>query len=95
MPMPESDYTAVQQRILEQDPEIAGDKTEAIEKVPEDLQTATGKLMPFANQAPDNSERAIPYEIRDYLELVDWSGPLSSKASVAVFRTTCHQFSSG
>ena len=70
----ESDYTAIQQRILERDPEIAGRKPDAIEKVPEDLQTAIGKLMPFADQTPDNSERAIPYEIRDYLELVDWSG---------------------
>ena len=70
----ESDYTAIQQRILERDPEFAGRKPDAIEKVPEDLQTSIGKLMPFANQAPDNSERAIPSEIRDYLELVDWSG---------------------
>ena len=70
----ESDYTAIQQRILEQDPAIANRKPDAIEKLPEDLQTAIGKLMPFADQAPDNPERAIPYEIRDYLELVDWSG---------------------
>ncbi len=40
----------------------------------EDLQTAIGKLMPFAEQAPDNSEPAITYQIRDYLELLDWSG---------------------
>ena len=45
-----------------------------MEKLPEDLQTAIGKLMPFADQAPENHERAIPYESRDYLELVDWSG---------------------
>ena len=70
----ESDYTAIQQRILEQDPEIASRKPEAIEKLSEDLKSAIGKLMPFADQAPDNSERAIPYNIRDYLELVDWSG---------------------
>ena len=70
----ESHYTAIQQRILERDPDIAGGTSEVIEKLPEDLQTAIGKLKPFADQAPDNSERAIPYEIRDYLELVDWSG---------------------
>ena len=33
-----------------------------------------GKLLPFANQAPEDPERVIPYEIQDYLELVDWSG---------------------
>ena len=75
----ESDYTAIQQRILEQDPKIADRQTDAVEKLPEDLQTAIGKLMPFSNQASadqkaDNPERAIPYEIQDYLELVDWSG---------------------
>ena len=75
----ESDYTAIQQRILEHDPMIADQKPEALEKLPEDLKTAIGKLMPFSDQTnvdqcPDNSERTIPYEIRDYLELVDWSG---------------------
>ena len=69
----ESDYTAIQQRILEQDPIIADRHTDAFEKLPEDLQTAIGKLMPFGDQKADNPERAIPYEIKDYLELVDWS----------------------
>ena len=69
-----SDYTSIQQRILEQDPKVADRKSKATEKMPEDLQTAIGKLMPFADQDPDNPERAIPYEVRDYLELVDWSG---------------------
>lgn len=70
----ESDYTAIQQRILERDPKIADREPESIQKLPEDLQTAIGKLMPFADQAPEDSERSIPYEIQDYLELVDWSG---------------------
>ena len=74
-----SDYTAIQQRILEQDPKIADRHTDALDKLPEDLQTAIGKLMSFSNQASadqkaDNPERTIPYEIEDYLELVDWSG---------------------
>ena len=30
--------------------------------------------MPFADQMPYEPERAIPYESRDHLELVDWSG---------------------
>ena len=75
----ESDYTAIQQRILEQDAEIATREPEAIEKLPEDLQTAIGKLMPFSDQmsaVPASTLRtpSIPYELRDYLELVDWSG---------------------
>jgi len=70
----ESDYAAIQQRILEQNPKIGTQAPEAMAKLPEDLQTAIGKLMPFADQAPENRERAIPYEIRDYLELADWSG---------------------
>ncbi|MEX0916177.1 MAG: transposase [Wenzhouxiangellaceae bacterium] len=69
-----SDYTSIQQRILEQDSAVSGSQTDAIQQLPEDLQTAIGKLMPFADQDPDNPERTIPYELRDYLELVDWSG---------------------
>ncbi|MBS3747400.1 MAG: hypothetical protein KGY53_13070 [Wenzhouxiangellaceae bacterium] len=46
----------------------------AIEKLPEDLQTAIGKLMPFTDPAPDKSDRAISYESRGYLELMDWPG---------------------
>jgi len=42
--------------------------------MPEDLRTAIGRLMPFADQAPDDPEPAIAYDTRDYLELVDWSG---------------------
>ena len=35
--------------------------------------------MPFSDQArthktPHNSERTIPYELQDYLEVVGWSG---------------------
>jgi hypothetical protein len=70
----ESDYTSVQQRIVERDPKIAAREEATLEKLPEDLRTAIGRLMPFADQCPDNPEHAIPYEIQDYLELVDWSG---------------------
>jgi len=70
----ESDYTSVQQRILERDPRIAERQPQAIERLPEDLQAAIGKLLPFADQQPEDPERAIPYEIGDYLELVDGSG---------------------
>lgn len=70
----ESDYTSVQQRVLEQDPKIADREKSSIEALPEDLRSAIGRLMPFADQAHNNPERAIPYQIQDYLELVDWSG---------------------
>ena len=75
----ESDYTAIQQRIAEQDPEIANRQLDAIGKLPEDLQKAIGNLIPFSNQmsaepASKASQPSIPYEFRDYLELVDWSG---------------------
>jgi len=75
----ESDYTSIQQRVLERDPNIAGGQPQATEKLPEDLREAIGRLMPFSDQMaggqpPPDAGRAIPYEIRDYLELVDWSG---------------------
>ena len=56
-----SDYTAIQKRTLEQDSEIAGRKPKPIQKLPEDLQTASGKLLPFADQAPEDPERVFPY----------------------------------
>jgi REP element-mobilizing transposase RayT len=78
----ESDYTSVQQRIVEQAPTVASGDTEAIKALPEDLQAAIGKLMPFADQidpstAEFDAHRAIahlPCILNDYLELVDWSG---------------------
>lgn len=69
-----SDYTAIQQRLLEQDPNIARQAPDAMARLPEDLQSAIGKLMPFAGQASADPEHAIPYPLQDYLELVDWSG---------------------
>jgi len=70
----QSDYTSILQRILERDPKIGARDPHAIERLPEDLQAAIGKLLPFADQQPADPERAIPYEIGDYLELVDASG---------------------
>lgn len=74
-----SDYTSIQQRILEQDPALKREKTDPAGKLPEDLQAAIGKLMPFfdhtsADRHPENPGNFIPYELRDYLELVDWTG---------------------
>ena len=75
----ESDYTSIQQRVLEQDPGINAKDEPSIQSLPEDLRSAIGRLMPFSDQAtvdnsPRNPERTIAYELQDYLELVDWSG---------------------
>lgn len=45
-----SDYTAIQQQIVEQDPGIAVRQPDAIKKLPEGLQTGIGKLLPFSDQ---------------------------------------------
>ena len=75
----ESDYTSIQQRVIEQDAGIKSRDEAAIRSLPEDLRSAIRRLMPFSDQAADGKtsgypERWIPYEIQDYLELVDWSG---------------------
>ena len=70
----ESDYTSVQQRILEQNPQVTARAPEAMERLPEDLQTAIGRLAPFSDQEGVDTERAIPFSVSDYLDLVDWSG---------------------
>ena len=77
-----SDYTSIQQRIIEQDPKIAAHNAKVIEALPEDLRAAIGKLMPFADQIgpdrgaldPDRAIASLPCTLNDYLELVDWSG---------------------
>jgi hypothetical protein len=70
----ESDYTSIQQRVLEQDPKIAAREKSSIEELPEDLRSAIGRLMPFADQGTKDLEHSVSYQIQDYLELVDWSG---------------------
>ena len=69
-----SDFTSIQQRILERDPKIAQRDSETIGQLPEDLQAAIGRLCPFSDQADRDQDRCIPYSVTDYLELVDWSG---------------------
>ena len=70
----ESDYTSIQQRVLEQDSKIRCREKSTLDQLPEDLQVAIGKLMPFGDQAPEDPTSSIPYDLRDYLDLVDWSG---------------------
>jgi len=70
----ESDYTSIEQRIPEQDPNISAREETALKTLPEDLRTAIGNLMPFSDQAPADPENSIPCDSRDYLELIDWSG---------------------
>ena len=69
-----SDYTSIQQRVLERQQSVAENRGEAFEKPPEGLRTVMKKLMPFADELAGGSERHIPYKAEDYLELVDWSG---------------------
>ena len=59
-----SDYTSIQQRINE---------IKASEPVEtEDLEVVIPKLMDFAGKL--DSDAGLPCELKDYLELVDWSG---------------------
>jgi REP element-mobilizing transposase RayT len=70
----DSDYTSIQQRILERDPGIASRDPQVLESLPTDLQSASGQLIPFSAREHDDPDRTIPYSLTDYLELVDWSG---------------------
>ncbi len=70
----ESDYTSVQQRIVEQDSAIDDLEDASEAGIPEDLRDAIGRLMPFSDQEKTDSDRALPFALKDYLELVDWSG---------------------
>ena len=69
----ESDFTSIQQRIFEIGFAGAEQKPKNATAIPEDLDAAMGKLMPFRDQDPQ-SELTIPTNLQDYLELVDWTG---------------------
>jgi len=69
-----SDFTSIQQRIVEQDSALADHPHSTEDRVPEDLAQAIGRLMPFSNPQHVASDRSLPYSFEDYLELVDWSG---------------------
>ena len=74
----ESDYTVIQQRIVEQDPDIANRQPDRIGKLPEDLQTAIGKLMPFSNRLARSRHQTL-YSLRFPMNSVTiwrwWTGP--------------------
>jgi len=59
-----SDYTSIQQRINEVN------ASEPVET--EDLAVVIPKLMDFAGKL--DCDEGLPCELKDYLELVDWSG---------------------
>ena len=94
----ESDYTSIQQRVLEQDPGIAARDEASIQSPPEDLGSAIGRLMPTRTRQRPPSHLIIPSaEFRTKSRTISSSstGPAapSSKASAAAFRMTSHRSS--
>lgn len=67
----ESDYTSLQQRVIES---RIDDAPEQKEYLPEDLQAAMGKLADFAPESGLRQEDALPVTLSSYLELVDYTG---------------------
>src|SRR6056297_2765675 len=66
-----SDYTSVQQRVIETQ---LDDAPEQKKDLPEDLQTAVGKLARFAPESGLREDGTLPLTLTDYLELVDYTG---------------------
>jgi len=66
----ESEYTSIQQRIAAV--ESIDNASVATPDEPEDLSEVIPKLMGFSGRLDD--EDGLPCELKDYLELVDWSG---------------------
>jgi REP element-mobilizing transposase RayT len=65
----ESDFTSIQQRIRKAKDAVAGRRSE------DDEESFTPRLMPFAEAMRlDRKEAAIPFNLKDYLDLVDWTG---------------------
>jgi len=65
-----SDYTSIQQRIAAVD--CANQAITAMPDEPEDLSEVIPRLMGFSGRLDD--DHGLPCELKDYLELVDWSG---------------------
>jgi len=61
----ESDYTSIQQRICQ------WHKTQQAKDI---LTTQPPKLMPLVKQHRDTHQHSIGFTLKDYIELVDWSG---------------------
>ena len=66
----ESDFTSIQQRLRH----FNREKKEELRAAPADLEAELASLMPFADEREADPERSIPLELKDYLELVDWTG---------------------
>lgn len=65
----ESDFTSIQQRIRELQNVVEGRKKMVGEE------SFTPRLMPFSEAMRQEREfAAIPYSLKDYLDLVDWTG---------------------
>jgi REP element-mobilizing transposase RayT len=65
----ESDFTSVQQRIRQAIDAVSGGSSGDSEESP------TPRLMPFAEaMRQDTGYAAIPFNMKDYLNLVDWTG---------------------
>ncbi|MBY6205866.1 transposase [Halomonas denitrificans] len=67
----ESDYTSLQQRVIESRLENAPEQKEAL---PEDLQAAIGKLARFAPKSGLREDGVLPVTFASYVELVDYTG---------------------
>lgn len=69
-----SDYTSIQQRVVEK--HVPPDDRNIVDEadIPEDLRSALGRLKSFSVDRTSDLEGALPCSLADYLELVDWSG---------------------
>jgi len=66
----ESEYTSIQQRIAAVD--CGNQASTAMQAEPEDLSEVIPRLMGVSGRLDDN--HGLPCTLKDYLELVDWSG---------------------
>ena len=67
-----SDYTSIQRRIEDLKPAVA-DRTTPSEITLRD-ETPTSDLVPFVGNPREQMPKGLPFALKDYLELLDWTG---------------------
>ena len=78
----QSDHTSIKQRIAQA---LNGQQPYQPEQQPD-------TLFPFAGNPRKDMPDGIPFNLSDYLELVDWSGRIIREDKKGIFLTTCQIF---
>lgn len=70
----ESDYTSIQERIVSTFSLQQAIRSQSEQQAMLSFEHTLKPLLPFSGSVTEESQHGIPFNLTDYLELVDWSG---------------------